>query len=134
MTLLSENSSRTTLLLVSAVAILAVYPTALGIVVAVEWLAGSGAFVDEMLYGSKRRLITQVVIDWVGSVYWWMPIAVLALIAGRIIRSSLLTKILMLAGIVLLVLGLVITTVPMLFSATLGLALILPAVVTALLR
>ena len=130
MILLSENSSRLTLFIVTAIAILAIYPVALGIVAAVEWLAGSGSFVDEMIYGSKRRLIKQIAFDWLGSAYWWLPISCLVLLTGRFIKSPLFSYMIMVLGVIVLVIGLFNATLPMLFAATLGMALFLPALVT----
>ena len=131
MILLSENSSRLSGYIVTVTLLLAIYPVALGIVAAVEWSVGSGAFIDEIIYGSKRRLIKQIAFDWVGSAAWWLPVSCLVLLAGRFFKSPLFAYMIMVVGVTVLLLGLMITIVPLLFAATLGLALLLPAVVTA---
>ena len=128
---LSGNRARITATIFSVVAILALYPVALALVVAFDSLTGSGAFIDEMLYGSKRRLMQQIAHDWVESAFWWLSISVLVLLGGILIGSTVFRNFSVLAGIVIIAFGLLIPSIPLLLASTAGMALILPAIVIA---
>ena len=71
-------------LLLILTAVLSVYPLALALVVTSDFLVGSGAFANEVMYGSSKRLLDQVVNDWARSSGLWLP---LSLIVVAIVRS-----------------------------------------------
>ena len=114
-------------------AVLSIYPLALSMVVAFDALFGSAAFVNELLYGSGKRLSETVATDWLYSSILWLPLSLIVLTAVWSNWGRLFFYVSLLMGCAAMFSFVYWPAVTMMLSATLGFAFIMPSL-THLLR
>jgi hypothetical protein len=105
-----------------------VYPLALVLAVGEDTVTGQGAFFDEFLFGSKRRLLEQLLSDWLDSGIWWIPISLMVIVCGRIFRAKICLYGAITVGLGVIFISFLTPHVPVMFGSILGLSLAVPAV------
>lgn len=96
-------------LLKSLVVFLIVYPAALLVQLGLDTYMGDMTFADRWLYGSKRRLLETILMDWLHSSIWVLPVMLIAYGLLRIFPKV--GAILAVTGISLLLVLLIYSTV-----------------------